>query len=104
MSNVTIFQNFSHIVPTLGENLPNVHTVMLTNNEIRELGDVEPLATFSRLEYLSLLGNPVVHKQHYRLYLIYKCPNLRVLDFKRVRESVRFYFAFSGAMLMHRLS
>jgi len=79
----------NHIVPNLGANLPNVNTVMLTNNEIRELGDIEPLSTFPRLEYLSLLGNPVVHKPHYRLYLIYKCPNLRVLDFKRVREAER---------------
>ena len=37
---------------------------------------------------VSLLRNPVVHKSAYRYYMIHLLPNLRVLDFKRVRLRV----------------
>ena len=36
----------------------------------------------------SLLRNPVVHKPGYRSYIIHKLPQLRVLDFKRIRLKV----------------
>ena len=36
----------------------------------------------------SLLRNPVTHKPSYRLYVIHKMPQLRVLDFKRIRQKV----------------
>lgn len=38
--------------------------------------------------HCSLLRNPVVHKPSYRLYVIHKLPQLRVLDFKRIRQKV----------------
>lgn len=36
----------------------------------------------------SLLGNPVTTKQHYRLYMISKVPQLRILDFRKVKMQV----------------
>lgn len=69
----------------LGEYVPNVHTIILTNNSIQELGDLEPLSELKKLTHLSLLDNPVTKKQYYRLYLIYKLPQLRVLDFNKVK-------------------
>eukprot|EP00920_Eleutheroschizon_duboscqi_P009163 GHVT01020963.1.p1 GENE.GHVT01020963.1~~GHVT01020963.1.p1 ORF type:complete len:194 (+),score=31.39 GHVT01020963.1:2099-2680(+) len=38
---------------------------------------------------LSLMGNPVTQSPYYRLYLIYHLPNLRFLDFKRIRQKER---------------
>ena len=69
--------------------LPNLHTLILTNNTISELGDLDPLGEFGNLEYLSLLDNPVTARKYYRLYVIHRCPKVRVLDFRRIREGVR---------------
>lgn len=73
----------------LGEVVPNLNTLILTNNGIHELGDLDPLASFTKLEHLSLLRNPVCAKKHYRYYIIYKVPSLRVLDFQRIRQKER---------------
>uniref|UniRef100_A0A8C5M302 Small nuclear ribonucleoprotein polypeptide A' n=1 Tax=Leptobrachium leishanense TaxID=445787 RepID=A0A8C5M302_9ANUR len=64
--------------------LPNLMEIILTNNNIMELGDLDNLSTIKNLAYLSLLKNPVINKRHYRLYLIYKIPQVRVLDFQKV--------------------
>ena len=73
---------------TLHEQVPNVQTVLLTNNSLQELADLDPLGSLPRLTTLSLIGNPVVMRQHYRLYAIFKIPHLRVLDFRRVKQKV----------------
>jgi hypothetical protein len=52
------------------------------------LNDIDPLASLTSLQHLSLLENPVTKKQHYRLYTIHKLPKLRVLDFKKVKQRV----------------
>ena len=36
----------------------------------------------------SLMRNPVTHKQHYRSYVIYKLPQVKVLDFRKVKQKV----------------
>lgn len=77
------------IAEGLGEVIPNLETLVLTNNHIQELGDLDPLAEFSKLTYLSLLSNPVANKQHYRSYVINKLPSLRVLDFRKVKLKER---------------
>jgi U2 small nuclear ribonucleoprotein A' len=67
--------------------LPALHSLILTNNRILDLSDLEPLSVFSSspLRYLSLLDNPVTKKPHYRFFVLSKLPNLKCLDFKRVR-------------------
>merc|ERR1712226_1830218 len=57
--------------------LPNLNTLILTNNSPQELADLEPL------------HNPVVTRRNYREYVIHKFPNLRVLDFKKVKDKER---------------
>jgi len=73
------------IAPKIGENLPALDTLILTNNRFENLSDLELLAEIPTLKMVSLLDNPVVHKQNYRLFLIYLLPKLRVLDFKKVK-------------------
>lgn len=37
---------------------------------------------------LSLLHNPVASKEHYRLYVAHKIPQVRILDFRKVKLKV----------------
>ncbi|RKP22475.1 hypothetical protein SYNPS1DRAFT_31924 [Syncephalis pseudoplumigaleata] len=39
-----------------------------------------------QLAYIVLLDNPVIRREHYREFLIWRCPTLRVIDFQRVRD------------------
>ncbi|XP_052894799.1 probable U2 small nuclear ribonucleoprotein A' isoform X1 [Anopheles moucheti] len=71
------------------ESLPNLQSVILTGNNIQELSDLEPLAKLPYLETLSLLTNPVSTKQHYREYVAVRFPNLRLLDFRKIRQKER---------------
>ncbi|CAJ0745456.1 1243_t:CDS:10 [Entrophospora sp. SA101] len=75
--------------PQLFEFLPNLTTLVLTNNNIMELPDLQPLNGIKRLQYISLLDNPVTRKQWYRSWVIRKIPSIRVIDFKRVRDMER---------------
>ncbi|XP_044940198.1 LOW QUALITY PROTEIN: U2 small nuclear ribonucleoprotein A'-like [Mustela putorius furo] len=64
--------------------------LILTNSSLVELGwHPDPLASLKSLTYLSILRNPVTNKKHYRLYVIYKVPQVRVLDFQKVKLKER---------------
>ena len=69
----------------LEESLPNLKTLVMTNNNIQELADIETLSSVKTIELLSFLHNPVVAKPNYRLFVIHKFPRLRVLDFRKAR-------------------
>ena len=47
------------------------------------------MAKCSKLEHLTLMGNPVGREQHYRDFVIWKLSQLRVLDFQRIRDKER---------------
>lgn len=79
----------SAISPSIHLSVPNLTTLMLTNNTISELGDLEPLKELKGLKYLSLMGNPVQEKKWYREWLAWRLPALRVIDFQRIRDKVR---------------
>lgn len=78
----------STISPSIHLSVPNLTTLVLTNNNIAELGDLEPLRQLKHLTYLSLLGNPVREKKYYREWLAWRIPSLRVIDFQRIRDKV----------------
>ncbi|KAM8762126.1 U2 small nuclear ribonucleoprotein A' [Acanthopagrus schlegelii] len=88
----TLLMNTNRIC-RIGENLeqslPSLTELVLTSNNIQELGDLDPLATVKTLSLLSLLRNPVTNKKHYRLYVINKIPQIRVLDFQKVKLKER---------------
>ncbi|KIW13713.1 hypothetical protein PV08_08904 [Exophiala spinifera] len=73
----------------IAEQIPNLTTLVLTANHVKELGDLEGLMGCGRLTHLCLLENPVTKKEHYRLYLIWAIPSLRFLDFQKVRDAER---------------
>ena len=94
----------------IAEQLPNLTTLVLTSNHVKELVDLEGLSLCGKLTQLSLLENPVTRKevrtgdikrdnqgsdadvcllQYYRSYLIWTIPSLRFLDFQKVRDAER---------------
>jgi len=79
----------SRIGSNLQESIPNLETLILTNNKINTLSDIDPLETVRSLRYLSLLDNLITKTQHYRLYIIHKLPFLRVLDFRKIKQKER---------------
>lgn len=88
----TILLNNNHvskIATGLGESLPKLDTLILANNRLVNLSDLDPLSEFTTLRSLSLIDNVVQKKPYYRLYVIHKLPNLRLLDFKKIKEKVQ---------------
>ncbi|XP_034312721.1 U2 small nuclear ribonucleoprotein A'-like [Crassostrea angulata] len=88
----TVLLNNNRVVrigEDLHECLPNLESLVLSNNSMTELGDLDPLSNLKSLQHLSLLRNPVQSKKHYRLYIVHKIPQLRVLDFQRIRQKER---------------
>jgi len=77
------------ISPSLYLSVPNLTTLVLTNNNMCELGDLEPLKELRGLKYVSLMGNPVREKKWYREWLAWRLAGLRVLDFQRIRDKER---------------
>nr|CAD2190308.1 unnamed protein product [Meloidogyne enterolobii] len=77
------------IAKDIGENLPKLSTLVLTNNNLSELGDIDSLAHLPKLEYLSLQGNPLTKLTNYRQYVIYKLKSVRVLDYQRIKLAER---------------
>ncbi|MBA0749243.1 hypothetical protein Gogos_003192, partial [Gossypium gossypioides] len=75
--------------PFLAEFLPNLHTLVLTNNRLVNLVEIDPLLSLPKLQFLSLLDNNITKKPNYRLYVIHKLKSLRVLDFKKVKAKER---------------
>ena len=86
-----VFNNnlISRISATLGEQLPSIHTLILTNNRITSLCEIDHIASLKRLEHLSLLENPVSFSVHYRLYVINCIPMLKSLDYRKVTRKER---------------
>jgi len=82
---IAINNRISRIDLDLPKSLPNLESLILTNNQIQELGDLDVLGEMKNLKYLSLMDNPVVTKKYYRLFVINRCPSLRMLDFKKVK-------------------
>ncbi|KAF8528074.1 L domain-like protein [Hysterangium stoloniferum] len=77
------------ISPSLHLSAPNLTTLVLTNNNVAELGDLEPLRELRSLKFLSLTGNPVRERKWYREWLVWRLKSLRVLDFQRIRDKER---------------
>ena len=79
---------------------------MLTQNNIAELADLDALQGFPKLTHVSLVENPVASKEvchtrsspsdrqltlqkYYRYYLLWRCPQIRFLDFQKVKDAER---------------
>jgi len=54
-------------IASLGDSLIHLDTLVLNNNKISNLSDIDPLEQLPKLRSLSLIDNPIVKKQNYRL-------------------------------------
>ncbi|KAI5362899.1 Putative U2 small nuclear ribonucleoprotein A' [Septoria linicola] len=79
----------STISESTSKSAPNLHTLVLTQNNLAELSDLDPLEGFKKLTYLSLVGNPVASKENYRYWVLWRCPQVRFLDFQKVKDAER---------------
>lgn len=79
----------SSIDANCGSFLPNLEALMLNNNQLASLSDLKGLHLFRKLQYLSLIGNPVTLLEHYRPFVIYQCESLKMLDFTRISQEER---------------
>ncbi|GMT15251.1 hypothetical protein PFISCL1PPCAC_6548, partial [Pristionchus fissidentatus] len=77
------------VASNLGESLLKLRTLALTNNNLCELGDIDGLVTYEKLEYLTLIGNPITHKPQYRLCVIYKLPQVSPLFPQEISRAER---------------
>ncbi|KAI5861923.1 L domain-like protein [Durotheca rogersii] len=77
------------VQPTLANSIPNLTTLQLESNNLNELADLDPLGTFPRLTHLVLRDNPVTKKDHYRYWVLWRCPSVRFLDYEKVKEAER---------------
>ncbi|KAH6996552.1 leucine-rich repeat-domain-containing protein [Ilyonectria sp. MPI-CAGE-AT-0026] len=77
------------IQPTLAKAIPNLTNLVLASNNLAELADLDTLATFPRLTHLVLADNPVAKKEHYRYWVLWRCPSVRFLDYQKVKEAER---------------
>ncbi|ORY81471.1 leucine-rich repeat-domain-containing protein [Protomyces lactucae-debilis] len=77
------------LADSLATGIPNLERLVLTQNLLQSLSDLEPLAQLKRLCFLVLQGNPVTQQQHYRSWIIWRCPSLRILDYAKVKQSER---------------
>ncbi|KAI0197556.1 leucine-rich repeat-domain-containing protein [Astrocystis sublimbata] len=79
----------SSIQLTLATSIPNLTNLQLESNRLSELADLDPLGAFPRLTHLVLRDNPVTKKEHYRYWVLWRCPAVRFLDYVKVKAAER---------------
>ncbi|KAL4919857.1 leucine-rich repeat-domain-containing protein [Aspergillus aurantiobrunneus] len=77
------------IQSTIANSVPGLTTLVLTSNNVAELADLEPLRGLTKLTHLVLLENPVTRKENYRLWIIWRIPSIRFLDYQKVKDAER---------------
>jgi U2 small nuclear ribonucleoprotein A' len=77
------------VQPSLPAAVPNLRNLVLAGNSLGELADLDVLARFARLTHLVLVDNPVTKKEHYRYWVLWRCPTVRFLDYQKVKDAER---------------
>ena len=67
-------------------NCPFLTNLVLTNNKISDFQQIDNIASCKTLQKLYLVDNMVTKMKNYRLYVIYKMPTLRILDYQRITK------------------
>lgn len=105
LSSLFASNNYVSHIGRLGEQLRNLTTLVLSNNRVNSLSEIDNIATLNKLELLSLTDNQVTHLPNYRLYVIFKIPSLKCLDFQKVKrvereEAVLFFGSAAGKQFL----
>jgi len=87
---ILVNNRISRIAEDAFSGLPNLTSLVMTNNRLEKMTDIEPVLKIKSLERLALLENPLTKIKHYRPYIIFKCSDvLRILDFNRIKARDR---------------
>ncbi|KAF1333756.1 U2 small nuclear ribonucleoprotein a', partial [Globisporangium splendens] len=81
--------HISKFQDNLADSIANLEYLILTGNKIAQLAEIDRLVGFTKLDTLVLGGNPVTKCKYYREYVIHKLPQLKVLDFKKIKPHDR---------------
>ena len=79
----------SRIAVNIGDYLPSLTALILTNNKVTLLSEIDHLSSLRKIETLSFLDNPVSMRANYRLYAIHRLPSLKMLDYRKVSQKER---------------
>jgi len=88
----TLLLNNNRIVKLtsgLSQFIPKLANLMLTNNKISKFEELKALTEFKHLSQLSLVHNPITKLNNYRLYVIHIIPQLKSLDFAKIKLAER---------------
>ncbi|OII74255.1 U2 small nuclear ribonucleoprotein [Cryptosporidium ubiquitum] len=69
--------------------LPNLESLVLTNNKLRSIESISAIFLLKNLKRLSLVNNPVTKVPNYKTILIGMLPNLIYLDFQKISKVER---------------
>lgn len=89
VTSLILSKNHIRLIEPSITNLPNLEVLSLTYNDMLYLSSLEELKKLQFLRALYLTGNPIVKNENYRLWCIWRFPQLQVLDFQRVKDSER---------------
>ena len=84
-----INNRISKIEKDFAINCPFLTNLVLTNNKISDFQQIDNIASCKSLQKLYLVDNIVTKLKNYRLYVIYKIPTLRILDYQRITKKER---------------
>jgi len=77
----------SRITKDFAQLCPKLETVVLQSNRLQLLSELDNLP--GTLKRLVCLDNVVANLPNYRLYVIYKFPLLKMLDYQKISEQER---------------
>lgn len=66
-----------------------LHSLLLAQNSLVWLKQLVNLRSLGEIHTLLLLGNPVCKEHHYRQFLVWLLPSLKVLDCEKVKQNER---------------
>ena len=67
----------------------SMSVLYLHANKISKFGEIKPLGQLTNLRSLTLHGNPIEDKKHYRMYVTYSIPSINQLDFSPITKQDR---------------
>lgn len=66
---------------------PNLSSLHLHANQLSKFSDIDHIAKYlTKLRSISMHGNPIEEKKHYRNYIIHSLPSLIQLDFSPITK------------------
>ena len=77
-------------VNNMQQNVPNLQNLVLSHNAVADFKFLQGLSqACPGLEFLSLVGNPITRRPHYRLCVLHLLPKVNCLDFVKVKQAER---------------